>query len=523
MEDPHEPGDFEMSEGELADGTLPGDAAPVPPARRFPSSNIGRPRIEGVEAGIAAGLVPSTSPQVGGQVPGAAPRHLSPTEDLYTEQVPDEIAEGIELPDWTDPPTREVPRVLLQHGQSPGPVIAGPVWRESQRDFDQDSEAFAEIVSESVAVIAHDEGADAEDDFGFENYDRFDGIDGPSTGDPSERGPVHGDTTVYRVIATSGNEGLHLPSARERAGEVGVGRVRFAGRAVAADVPDEIVEPVSHEPSTAPRERNAVVATVTGLLIGGFTLLCFFAGPITALALSCVVLLLAAAEYFQTLRRVRYQPATLLGLVAAPGFAVAAYLKGPEAVPVVFAIGTIATICWYLSGVTRRAVVANISVSVLGIAWIAGLGCFAGLLLDPTVFPLRHGVAYLLGAAVVTVAYDVGGYAFGSWIGQHKLAPRISPNKTWEGLIGGSLSALVISMAVVPHLHPWDFGRAAALGVIVAIVAPVGDLVESMIKRDMNVKDMGTLLPAHGGVLDRVDALLFVLPATYILVRLFHG
>jgi len=78
-------------------------------------------------------------------------------------------------------------------------------------------------------------------------------------------------------------------------------------------------------------------------------------------------------------------------------------------------------------------------------------------------------------------------------------------------------------MAVVPHLHPWDFGRAAALGVIVAIVAPVGDLVESMIKRDMNVKDMGTLLPAHGGVLDRVDALLFVLPATYILVRLFHG
>jgi phosphatidate cytidylyltransferase len=144
-------------------------------------------------------------------------------------------------------------------------------------------------------------------------------------------------------------------------------------------------------------------------------------------------------------------------------------------------------------------------------------------LLDPTVFPLRHGVAYLLGAAVVTVAYDVGGYAFGSWIGQHKLAPRISPNKTWEGLIGGSLSALVIAMAVVSHLHPWDFGRAAALGVIVAVVAPVGDLVESMIKRDMNVKDMGTLLPAHGGVLDRVDALLFVLPATYILVRLFHG
>ncbi|MGO9560048.1 MAG: phosphatidate cytidylyltransferase [Acidimicrobiales bacterium] len=523
MEDPQDPADFETSDSELSDGPTPGGEPPVPPARRFPSSNIGRPRIEGVEAGIAAGLVPPASPLVGPpQVPGHAPRHLSHSEDLYDE-VPDDIAAGIELPDWTDPPTREVPRVLLQHGQPAGPVIPGPVWRESQSDFDQDSEAFAEIVSESVPVVAHDEGADVEDDFGFENFDRFEGIDPRPTAARPERVSASGDTTVYRVIATSGNEGLHLPSARERAGEVGVGRVRFAGRAVTTDVPDEVVEPPTQEVSPPHRGRNPIVATVTGLAVGLFTLLCFYAGPITALALSCVVLLLAAAEFFQTLRRVRYQPATLLGLVAAPGFAIAAYLKGPEAVPILFAIGTIATICWYLAGVTRRAVVANISVSLLGIAWIAGLGCFSGLLLDPTAFPLRHGVAYLLGAAVVTVAYDVGGYAFGSWIGQHKLAPSISPNKTWEGLIGGSLSALIIAMAVVSHLHPWDFGRAAALGVIVAVVAPVGDLVESMIKRDMNVKDMGTLLPAHGGVLDRVDALLFVLPATYILVRLFHG
>jgi phosphatidate cytidylyltransferase len=151
------------------------------------------------------------------------------------------------------------------------------------------------------------------------------------------------------------------------------------------------------------------------------------------------------------------------------------------------------------------------------------LGGFATLLLDPRVFPDRHGVAYLLGAIVATVAYDVGGYAFGSWLGSHRLAPSISPNKTWEGLLGGCFTAVAISVAIVHRMHPWTLAHALELGAVVAVFAPLGDLVESMVKRDIGVKDMGTLLPAHGGMLDRVDSLLFVLPATYCLVRLFHG
>jgi phosphatidate cytidylyltransferase len=143
--------------------------------------------------------------------------------------------------------------------------------------------------------------------------------------------------------------------------------------------------------------------------------------------------------------------------------------------------------------------------------------------LDPTAFPHRHGLAYLLGAIAATVAYDVGGYAFGSWVGSRKLAPRISPNKTVEGLAGGCFTAVVISIVVVSHMAPWTLPHALELGLVVSVFAPLGDLAESMIKRDLRVKDMSTLLPAHGGLLDRVDALLFVLPATYILVRLFHG
>ena len=104
-------------------------------------------------------------------------------------------------------------------------------------------------------------------------------------------------------------------------------------------------------------------------------------------------------------------------------------------------------------------------------------------------------------------------------MGRHPLAPNISPNKTWEGLVGGAVFSILVSAVVVGDIHPWTPANAALLGVVVAVVAPIGDLCESLLKRDLRLKDMGTLLPGHGGVLDRVDALLFVLPATYYLVR----
>jgi phosphatidate cytidylyltransferase len=276
------------------------------------------------------------------------------------------------------------------------------------------------------------------------------------------------------------------------------------------------------KPKDSPAHRNPVVRIATGVVLAGVLLLCFFAGPLAVLVLVVVALLLAAAEFFNSLRVARYQPATLLGLLAVPGVAIAAYFVGPLAIAPAFALFVTVTMVWYLLGITRRSRVANLSVSVLGFGWIGVLGAYAALLVDPRIFPHRHGIAFMLGAVIAAVGYDIGGYVVGSRLGRHHLAPSVSPNKTWEGLIGGCVVAVAASVLITSRISPWHLGTALVLGLIVAVVAPFGDLVESMIKRDLGVKDMGSLLPGHGGMLDRVDALLFVLPAAYYFVRLAH-
>jgi phosphatidate cytidylyltransferase len=464
------------------------------------------------------------------------------------------------LPDWRDPPTREIPRVLLEHPLADaGPAYPGPVWREVESDWDHDDLTFAEIVSEGASVAEHGLSLDEPDPFAFD-FEIDPGAravpgalagSGPSVGaawevaldDGGERagtgGYSSGDSELTESPPTEPassaqpNVGTAVPQRSRpmhRARASFAGRVRRVERSPAStgDEPAStgwwkpaakrkagVLRPATAQPAHAPAvpspvkpTRNPVVATVTGLAFGGIALLCFFAGPPFVLGLVTIVLFVSMAECYQALRRARYRPAVLLGLLAVPALAVAGYLKGPEAFPIIVAAYVLATMCWYLFGITRRSPMTNIGVSVAAFL---------------RVFPDRHGLAYLLGAIEATIAYDVGGYAFGSWLGDHKLAPRISPNKTWEGLLGGCFVAICISVAVTTRMAPWTVPHALELGVVVSVFAPLGDLVESMIKRDLKVKDMGSLLPAHGGLLDRVDGLLFVLPATYVLVRLFHG
>ncbi len=257
----------------------------------------------------------------------------------------------------------------------------------------------------------------------------------------------------------------------------------------------------------------------TGIAVAVVALAAFKIGTVTSLVLSLVVVTFAAGECFAVLRKVGYHPATLLGLAGTISLMVGAYTKGVAALPLVMVLVTVFTLLWYMFGVERGSPVAGSAATLFTVAWVSLLGAYAGLLLSPSTFPDRHGIAFLLGAIIATVANDVGALVVGRWIGSRPLAPTISPNKTWEGLIGGAVVTVVVSTVAVGAIHPWTASRAALLGVVVAVVAPLGDLSESLLKRDLRLKDMGKLLPGHGGVLDRVDALLFVLPATYYLVR----
>ena len=261
------------------------------------------------------------------------------------------------------------------------------------------------------------------------------------------------------------------------------------------------------------------MAIVTGVGLGALALVSFKIGSDATLALTTILLVVAAAEFFLALRRSGYQPASLLGVTAVAALNLSAYWRFEAAVPLVLGLTVLFTMLWYLTGVDRQAPLLNASVTLLGVLYVGFLGSFAGLMLtDP------NGIGMLLAAVLCTVAYATGGLVVGRMAGRSPLS-AVSPNKTMEGLVGGMAVCFAVAGLVVARITPFgqdpgDLSSAFVLGVVAALAAPLGDLCESMIKRDLGIKDMGNILPGHGGLMDRFDALLFVLPATYYAARL---
>lgn len=168
-------------------------------------------------------------------------------------------------------------------------------------------------------------------------------------------------------------------------------------------------------------------------------------------------------------------------------------------------------------GTTQGSATAAVGVTMLGAAWIGfGLG---SVLLVRDLGEFGRVAAFAVVLAVF--ADDTAAYFGGRLLGRHKLAPTISPGKTWEGFAFGTAAAIfVVFVALYQDRETFlDIGQAVILGIAVALAAPLGDLFESMVKRDMGVKDSGTILAGHGGVLDRIDAILFAFPAAYLAIH----
>jgi phosphatidate cytidylyltransferase len=161
------------------------------------------------------------------------------------------------------------------------------------------------------------------------------------------------------------------------------------------------------------------------------------------------------------------------------------------------------------------------SVSIVALSWL-----YCGLLIASLVgLRIRFGVAWVILAFVVTWANDTAAYFAGHAFGRHRLYERISPKKTWEGFAGGAVGSVVGALATRWLLLPDELSLAAAIviGLGGAALGPLGDLAESMIKRAAGVKDSGRIIPGHGGLLDRIDALLFVAPWIHVCAAVLAG
>ncbi|MEX0993042.1 MAG: phosphatidate cytidylyltransferase [Solirubrobacterales bacterium] len=237
-------------------------------------------------------------------------------------------------------------------------------------------------------------------------------------------------------------------------------------------------------------------------------LVAIYVGEPLFLALLLVLGVAALGELYGLLRRAR--PVALAGILGMAALVLAAHYGDQFQMVLALALSVLVTFLLMLARGTRRYATLAIAVTMLGVVWV-GLGLAHAVLLRD----LDHGDGLIIDVLLATFIGDTGAYFGGRLWGMRPLAPHISPNKTVEGLIAGFIAG-TLAFWLAGLYQDWLSGLdALAIGACVAAVAPLGDLFESLIKRDLGVKDTGRFFGVHGGVLDRLDAAFFTVVVAY--------
>lgn len=274
---------------------------------------------------------------------------------------------------------------------------------------------------------------------------------------------------------------------------------------------EESLEAVEQAASSDLTMRIASALVIFGLFLGSLVL-----GGWWFTVFVMLVMVVAVGEFYSTLRAHDYKPLALFGLAGVVLMGLGAHSVGPIGISGWAAALTLATALFFAT-TPRSRPLENASVTVLGMAWV-GMLTF--------VIPIAAGpspVAHILFLLLLIAFNDIGSYFVGRAFGRKKLAPNISPGKTVEGFIGG-LIVVTIAAAVMVTFPVWEMvglSKGLVAAGVIGLLVPLGDLSESMVKRSLGVKDMGSVLPGHGGMLDRIDGFLFALPAIYLLFRAF--
>ena len=282
-----------------------------------------------------------------------------------------------------------------------------------------------------------------------------------------------------------------------------------------AESPDDGAElPTTERPAGGRAGRNLGAAIGVGLSLGAVivaSLLLWrpaFVGVVTAAVLVGVV------ELTRALTAGRFRPPLVPLLVGSLAMEGLAWTRGATGHVVGFLLTVLAVVLWRLADGPAGYLVDAAS-GVLVAVYVPLLAGFAVLLLVPD-----DGVSRVLAFIATVVASDVGGYAAGVLFGKHPMAPSISPKKSWEGFAGSVTTCMIVATLILAFAldAPWWGGL--VFGAAMAVSATIGDLGESLIKRDLGIKDMGHLLPGHGGLMDRLDSLLPSAAVAYLLLSL---
>lgn len=279
--------------------------------------------------------------------------------------------------------------------------------------------------------------------------------------------------------------------------------------------------PVDEPPKKKSRAgRDLPAAIAVGVLLGAMAIGVLLFAPIGWLPVLAVAMPVATHEVIRRLREAGYALPAVPLLIGGQAMI---WLTWPFGVAgLLGAYGGTIVVCmvWRLvgQGLNQQPVnyLRDIAATVLLATWVPLFGSFSALLIFED-----HGGGRVFAVIVTVVFADIGGYVAGVLFGKHLMVPAISPKKSWEGLGGSLLFGVAASVIAVTFLldKPWWVG--IPLGLLLVITGVLGDLVESQVKRDLGIKDMGTLLPGHGGIMDRLDSLLPMAPVSWLLLIAF--
>ena len=417
-----------------------------------------------------------------------------------------------QLPHWSEEPTGESPRFGVQprDPSRPGTRDASRPTREPSRP------ASPPPVSRPAPEGRIRIGSDPTDQRARRTSDTHPTMR-DRTGDISR--PIPRDRTgdISRPISRDRTADPSRPTVRDR-----------SPRRPAPVRPSQVrrARPDRGDTGTQPRpigvDRNLSSAVIVGLVLVVLFVGTSFVGPAAVMALVIVVLGIAALEFFsQTSNRGLGAP-MVVGIVACVAAPLAAYYMSHLAIAMVVVFAFIAgAVSMVGSNDDQSGAITSLGTLMLGVVYIGLLGSYAGMILRMSTLSSavpNIGTDTLFIAVFAVAANDIGAYFVGSAIGRTPLKESISPNKTVEGLIGGTIATFCVVVILGLQSDTWNsLMEWIMLAAVVSIAAPIGDLLESVLKRSLGVKDFGTVLKGHGGVLDRFDGVLLSLPTVYFL------